>query len=119
MSAASASRLPGKNFAPALAKRRTSVYRRAYFQTMVRSAKPLAKGFAGLLTVLVEQSNGRTETKNLSVQARHAPFGRCAEGSDLCRGQELRRNAPPAPYRPEDRHVSRPPGSAAGGKRSR
>ena len=86
------------------------------FQTMVRSARPLARGFAGLLTDLVEQSNGRTETKNLSVQARHAPFGRCAEGSDLCRGQELRRNAPPAPHRPEDRHVSRPPGSGAEGK---
>src|SRR5690606_20195323 len=63
-----------------------------------------------------EQENGSTETKDLAVEARHAPLGRRAEGPDLCRGQELGRASPPAPHRPEDRHVSRPSGSGAEGK---
>src|SRR5947199_9943729 len=55
--------------------------------------------------------NGRSETKNLALAPRHAPFGRRAEAADLCRGQGFGRIAPPAPCRPEDRHVSRPAGA--------
>src|SRR5262245_10604978 len=105
----------GKTSPEPLVKARASVYRHAHFQTMVRSSWPLRQGNAGLLTVRVEQSHGRTKTKNLPGKAWHAPLGRRAEGADLCRGQEFRRDAPAAPHRPEDRHVSRPSGAGAQG----
>src|ERR1700679_1480287 len=54
---------------------------------------------------------GRSPQKNIALAARHAPLGGRAEEADLCRGQGFRRIAPPAPPRPEDRHVQGPPGS--------
>src|SRR5262249_19370157 len=54
--------------------------------------------------------NGRSEKKNLAVAPWHAPLGGCAEEADLCRGQGLRRAPPPAPSRPQDRHVQGPAG---------
>ena len=53
---------------------------------------------------------GRSPKKNIAVAAWHAPFGRCPEEADLCRGQGFRRIASPAPPRSEDRHVQGPPG---------
>src|SRR3977135_3949191 len=60
---------------------------------------------------LQEISHGRSETKNLAVAPRHAPVRRRPEEAHLCRGQGFGRIAPSAPHRPEDRHVSRPPGA--------
>src|SRR5262245_33850499 len=57
--------------------------------------------------------HGRPETKNIAVETWDAPLGRCAQGADLRRGQGFRRVAPPAPHRPQDRHVSRAPGAQA------
>src|ERR1700726_794835 len=54
---------------------------------------------------------GRSQTKNIAFAAWHAPLGGCAEEADLCRGQGFRRIAPPAPPRPQDRHVQGPAGS--------
>ncbi|SIT57143.1 hypothetical protein BQ8794_300021 [Mesorhizobium prunaredense] len=104
-----------KKFAAALAKTAQGVYRHPTFSDSGPDAA-LSRGQPGHFDHVVEHIHGRTETKNLSVEARHAPFGRCIEGPDLCRGQEFRRDAPAAPYRPEDRHVSRSPGSRAEGK---
>src|SRR5258708_3042752 len=54
---------------------------------------------------------GRSQKKNIAIAAWHAPLGGCAEEADLCRGQGFRRIAPPAPPRPQDRHVQGPAGS--------
>jgi hypothetical protein len=53
--------------------------------------------------------HGCSEEKNLPHEAWPASLGRCAGAPDLCRGQGFGRAAPPAPHRPEDGHVSRPP----------
>ena len=57
--------------------------------------------------------NGRSQTQNVALAPRHAPLGRRAQGADLRRGQGFGRTAPPAPHRPQERHVSGPPGSEA------
>src|SRR5215218_8785919 len=67
---------------------------------------------ASLVTVArrPETNHGRSETKDLAVAPRHAPLGRRAQSPDLCRGQGFGRATPPAPCRPQDRHVPRPTG---------
>ncbi|CDX48766.1 hypothetical protein MPL3365_10022 [Mesorhizobium plurifarium] len=104
-----------KKFAATLAKTAQGVYRHPTFSDYGLDAA-LSRGLPGHFDHVVEHIHGRSKKKNLSVEARHAPLGRRPQGPDLCRGQEFRRNAPPAPHRPEDRHVSRPPGSGAEGK---
>src|SRR5262249_8285976 len=59
---------------------------------------------------LEDTDNGRSEKKNLAVAPWHAPLGGRAEEADLRRGQGLGRASPPAPSRPQDRHVQGPAG---------
>ena len=56
---------------------------------------------------------GCSQTQNLALAPRHAPLRRRPQGADLRRGRGLGRTAPPAPHRPEERHVSRPTGPEA------
>src|ERR1044071_2333960 len=75
-------------------------------------------GFKPTLSCLFRSFvHGCPKKKNLAVPPRHAPLRRRAEAADLCRGQGLRRAAPPASHRPEDRDVPGPSG-AQGEERS-
>src|SRR5256884_5050614 len=64
-------------------------------------------------TTPLEDRYGRSQKKNIALAAWHAPLGGRAEEADLCRGQGLRRAAPSAPPRPQDRHVQGPAGAEA------
>src|SRR6266700_6703811 len=60
-----------------------------------------------------ETIHGRAEEKDVAIAARHAAFRRRAEATDLYGRQGFGRVAPSPSHRPQDRHVSRPPGSQA------
>src|SRR6516225_6331863 len=62
-------------------------------------------------TTPLEDRYGRSQKKNIALAAWHASLGGRAEEADLCRGQGLRRTAPSAPPRPEERHVQGPAGA--------
>ena len=105
----------GKIGARALAKRCRDVYSHAKFHVF----RPFRVALRPRAAAVIDDWSCKMavpKKKDLAVQARHAPFRRRAEGPDLCRGQEFRRDASPASHRPEDRHVSRPPGSGAQGE---
>src|SRR5579872_5499021 len=60
--------------------------------------------------------DGRPQTQNFALAPWHAPLGRRAEGPKLRRRQGFGRIAPPAPHRPQERHVPGPAGPEAGGE---
>src|SRR5690606_6661939 len=97
-----------------LVNRAPAVYRAPTHEFRTARIADAASGLSAAQGM--EQIHGSAKKKDLAVEARHAPFGRCAEGAYLCRGQELRRAAPPAPHRPEDGHVSRSPGDRGQGR---
>ena len=58
---------------------------------------------------LAGEDDGRPEEEDVAHEARNPPFGGCAEGADLRRGQGLGRAPASASHRPEIRQISRPP----------
>src|SRR3546814_98525 len=61
-------------------------------------------------------NDGRSEAKDVPVPTGNATGARPDPVRRLCREPGYRRAAPPAPHRPEDRHVSRSAGAEGQGK---
>src|SRR5688572_26874800 len=61
-----------------------------FSKTLAQACGPFARDEPGILPT--EHFHGCAKTKDLAVEARHAPIGGRAQGADLCRGQEFRRN---------------------------
>ena len=83
---------------------------------LVLAAAVFGDAAAGAAVPGVAGRHGGAEEKNQPVPPRYAPFGRRAEAAELCRRQGFRRTPPPAPHRPQDRHVQGPRCAQAEGR---